>query len=106
MDSVKDAVAESVTFESLFDDNTAVVSKAAMKQEVFKKLMATGEPMTIDLQGDESADLIVRKMSPPASQGYNVFENMDEYQDWMRQSLHEPTEDEIMEGLRENGAGT
>jgi hypothetical protein len=34
---------------------------------------------------------------------YNVFKDDNEYNDWMRQSLHEPTEDEVLQSLRENG---
>lgn len=100
MGSAREAIQGSLTFEALFDETTAVYGKEAFKEAVFEDLMSKGQMVEIDRSGDGESDMIVKQIDPQVSQMYNVFHTVDEYEEYLQQSLRDPSEEEIMEALR------
>lgn len=101
MGSGKELIGDSVRFEALFDESTGTYGKEAFKEKVFQDLMSRGERVEIDMRGDDRGDMLVKKIDAHASQGYNVFSNVNEYEAWMQQSLRDPTQEEVMEALKD-----
>lgn len=96
MDSAKRALKESVSFEALFDEHSAVYGKEAFKEAVFMDLQSKGKKVELDADGG----LLMKEIDGHASRGYNVFSDANEYQKWLQQSLHDPTQEEITEAMK------
>ena len=92
-----------MTFESLFDEHNAAVDRSLFKEKILQDFMTTGKVVQVDASENAGCDLAIKVLDSHSSMGYNVFKNHDEYQDWFKQSMHEPTEDEVMQSLRDNG---
>jgi hypothetical protein len=91
--------------EPLFRE-TAPVPKELLKTTViddFKRNFLTGtldsQIEVDDSQYDESGGIMVTVISPEAAAGYLAFDDQENYEDWLRQSLYVPTQDEIQEAL-------
>jgi len=106
MDSVRGALEQSVTFESLFDEHSPAISKELFRDTVIQGIRATGQMAEIDVTGESPSGIIIKNIDPHVSQGYNVFESDGDYQTWVQQSMHDPSEEEIMEALKNNGTGS
>lgn len=98
---------ELVTFESAFDEFAPTPDKKLFKEAVLTKLATEGK-IVIEVPDDGGGgDLLLKRMDAHVSQGYNVFNSHQDYQEWMQQSLHEPTDEEVMNSLKEqNGNWT
>ena len=93
---------EFVSFEAAFDEFAAVPDKRMFKQAILRDMAEKGENV-IELPDDgQGGDILLKKMDINVAQGYNVFKKHEDYQTWLQQSLHVPTEDEVMESLKEN----
>jgi hypothetical protein len=103
MDFVKKEALSNISFESLFDEKSATVDKELFKDDIVVAAKSMGQSVEIDRTGKTGDDLVIKVLDPHKSMMYNVFNSDDDYKKWVRQSLHEPTEDEIMQSLRSNG---
>lgn len=90
-----------IRLESLFDEDQVQVDKSYFMDMVKKKIKAGGQQVEIIEDGDE---LVVKAIDPFVSQGYNVFKDNSEYRSWLRATMYEPEDSEIMEGLNGSGA--
>jgi hypothetical protein len=105
MESVKEVVQSSISFESLFDEHGPAISKELFKENFIKDAQSKGVPLSIDSSGVSGDDVVIKVLDSHESMMYNVFKDNDEYSKWLKQSMHEPTEEEVMSSLRENGTG-
>jgi rRNA-processing protein FCF1 len=99
----KEDILSGVSFESLFDEHSATIDRELFKDEVAVKVKSSGKNIEIDRSGRTGDDLIIKVLDPHQSMMYNVFSNDSDYKKWMHQSLHEPSEQEVMNSMRENG---
>mgnify|MGYP006275967873 CR=1 FL=1 len=90
----------SITFESLFDERSAVIDKSLFKEAVVSDMRTTMH--VIDTEDTEDG-LIVKAIDPLRSKGYNKFESNEDYTQWLQASLYQPSHEEIQEALNGNG---
>lgn len=114
------AYADFVKFETLFDeDEVTDLGKRAFKEEAlsqlrlrerdFEVLEEDNEGYTVQTGSEQESlkknlDLAVTKIGikyvdPEESQGYKKFASVKEYQDWLKASLHQPTQEEMEEAI-------
>lgn len=100
------ASSDLVSFEAAFDEFAATPDKRLFKDAVISD-MATKGILTIESPDDgNGGDILLKTMDAHVSRGYNVFNSIDDYSEWMRQSMHDPTDEEVDASLREqNGTG-
>lgn len=92
---------EFVTFESAFDDFAPVIDKRLFKQDILRDMAEKGMIVSEVPNDGQGGDVLLKRMDMQVAQGYNVFKKDEDYHDWLQSSLHEPTEDELMESLKE-----
>lgn len=104
MGSVKTALKESVTFQAIVESPTLPQFKSLFVDEAVKDLARSGKTIAeVKVMSPEEAHIAV--IDGHSSMGYNVFKSGEEYDSWMKQSLHEPTQDQIEEAMnRGNGS--
>lgn len=100
MDSVKGAVRASISIEALTDDRETPVPREFFKDQVIKDIENSAGAV-LSVEDYPGGDIMVRVIDPHASQGYLKFSSGAEYDKWLQSSLHEPSEEEIMEALRD-----
>jgi len=93
-----------VTFESLFDETSAVPINETLRDDVTRLIHLKNPGSVVEKTHDGSGDLEVKVIGAEASQMYNVFDKPEDYDSWLKQSLHDPSEEELLGGLRGKGA--
>ena len=97
---------ELVSFESAFDEFAPVISKRLFKDAVLKDMSERGH-LVVEVPNDgQGGDVLMKVMDPQVSMGYNVFRSDDDYQKWLQESIYTPTDDEVMESLKEQRDGS
>jgi len=91
--------------DPLFQEQ-APIPRELLKGQViddFKRNFLTGTPDTAikidDSEYHEGGGIMVKVISPEAAAGYLAFEDGENYAEWLRQSLYEPTQDEVQEAM-------
>lgn len=96
MEYVKKALKESIRFESLHTN-----AAGPFPAELFKSPGVS----TPELSGTSSSGIMLPTVDAKESLGYQVFQNHDDYQSWLRASLYEPSEEEMTEAMQ-RGSGS
>lgn len=91
--------------EDLFKPE-APIPKGTLKAQVIEHLKSaefigvSEDRLQISFNPPDGDDIILKVVDPHAATGHLVFQGEDQYNDWLSDSLYEPSQDEIEEAAR------
>jgi len=104
MASAKQALRESISFESLVESPTLPQFKSLFVDKAIAEFAKSGKNIA-EIKVMDPSEVHIAVIDEHASMGYNVFKSKGEYDEWMNKSLYQPTQDQIEEAIT-RGDGT